>query len=65
MIESLWLQIGPYLNLLHSGGHVGSPTEHYHDLLQCLHTGDIGGARAALTADMVAAAEMMRQQMRA
>jgi DNA-binding GntR family transcriptional regulator len=59
IIESLWLQIGPYLSLLHRSGNYRLGNEHHDALKEALARGDGAGARAALTGDISAAAEVL------
>jgi hypothetical protein len=59
IIESLWLQIGPYLSLLHRSGNYRLGNEHHDALKEALTRGDGAGARAALTGDISAAAEVL------
>lgn len=52
VIETLWLQISPYFNLLHgSGNYVTSNTRH-RSILEALTARDAVGASAALRADI-------------
>ncbi|GJH14552.1 GntR family transcriptional regulator [Caballeronia novacaledonica] len=61
IIEGLWSQIGPVLNLDIRGGSQRisnmTPCEFHSRLVQALRDKDPVGARAALTADIVSAAE--------
>lgn len=63
IVESLWLQIGPFLNLLYFEGKMDSNVEYYVELIAALRRGDAAGARAALDADMEVAAQFMRERM--
>jgi DNA-binding GntR family transcriptional regulator len=59
IIESLWLQIGPYLNLLHRSGNFQAANEHHEALKEALARGDGAGARSALERDIRKAAELL------
>jgi DNA-binding GntR family transcriptional regulator len=59
IIESLWLQIGPYLSLLHRSGNYRSGNEHHEALKEALARADGAGARAALEGDISTAAELL------
>lgn len=61
IIESLWLQIGPYLNLLHRSGNFQAGNEHHESLREALARGDEAGARSALEADISTAAEVLQK----
>ena len=60
IIESLWLQIGPYLNLLAEPGRIRVTNDHHQAALSALKRHDAQAARDAICADMRAAAEVMR-----
>jgi len=59
IIESLWLQIGPYLSLLHRSGNYRDANRHHEQLLQALRRGDAEAARAALVGDITTAAGVL------
>ena len=59
IIESLWLQIGPYLNLLHNSGNFET-SNHIHEAARdALAAGNGAAARDAIAADIDAAAESL------
>ena len=52
IVESLWLQIGPYLNLLHNSGNFET-SNHIHEAVRdALAAGDADGARRAIASDI-------------
>ncbi len=59
MIESLWLQISPYFNLLHASGNYVESNEHHRALAEALHRRDGEAARIALQSDIGAAAAVL------
>lgn len=59
IIESLWLQIGPYLNLLQEPGRIRVTNDHHQAALAALKLRDAAAARAAICADMRAGEEVM------
>lgn len=59
IIESLWLQIGPYLSLLHRSGNYHAGNAYHQALKEALAIGDGAGARHALQGDIDAAAEIL------
>ncbi len=61
MIESLWLQISPYFNLLHASGNYVESNEHHRALTEALHRRDAEAARQALQGDIGAAASVLDQ----
>ena len=65
IIESLWLQIGPYLSLLQQAGSVRIGIDHHRAALDALHRRDGVAARAAICEDMVKAAEILRERLQA
>ena len=59
IIESLWLQIGPYLNLLHNSGNFET-SNHIHEAVRdALAAGDVEAARVAIASDIDVAAETL------
>lgn len=59
IVESLWLQIGPYLNLLHNSGNFET-SNHIHEAVRdALAAGDGDGARKAIASDIDVAAETL------
>ncbi|MDX6749841.1 GntR family transcriptional regulator [Geminicoccaceae bacterium 1502E] len=52
IIEQLWLQIGPYLTLLHRSGNWRTANEWHAALLAALEGGDEAAARTAMAADI-------------
>jgi DNA-binding GntR family transcriptional regulator len=55
MIESLWLQSGPFTRAaIYAFSEAGAndAARHHHDIVQALAAGDAGAARAALVADI-------------
>ena len=61
MIESLWLQAGPLLNLCISEFGFSMGEDHHRDLLEGLARHDVQGARAAIEADITDAARIIRK----
>lgn len=59
IIESLWLQISPYFNLLHEQGAFVVSNQHHRALLHALKRGDAPGAALAVRADIGDAAEVL------
>lgn len=59
MIESLWLQISPYFNLLHGSGNYVESNEHHRALTRALQRRDPEAAREALKGDIAAAARVL------
>jgi len=59
MIESLWLQISPYFNLLHASGNFVESNEHHRALTRALQQRDPDAARKALQGDISAAATVL------
>ncbi len=60
MIESLWLQISPYFNLLHASGNYVEANEQHRALAQALRRRDADAARRAVQADIDAAARQLK-----
>jgi DNA-binding GntR family transcriptional regulator len=52
LIETLWLRISPYFNLLHGSGNYIISNEHHRELLQALKNGNPTSARKAVHADI-------------
>jgi DNA-binding GntR family transcriptional regulator len=61
MIESLWLQISPYFNLLHASGDYERANREHGTIAAALRRGDAKGARKAVRADIDGAAATLRQ----
>lgn len=59
LIETLWLQISPYFNLLHGSGNYVSANTQHRALLDALRARDGAAARAALRADIDDAYEVL------
>jgi DNA-binding GntR family transcriptional regulator len=59
VIESLWLQAGPYLTIMRSASTLGMGLDHHARLLSALHAGDGRTASQAVGADIAEAAEVM------
>lgn len=59
IIESLWLQIGPYLNLLHNSGNFETSNHMHEAARDALAAGDADGARAAIQSDIDGAADAL------
>ena len=59
IIESLWLQIGPYINLLNTIDDWSSAIGEHQAILDALRRGDARGARKALQADLDGAASAL------
>ena len=61
MIESLWLQIGPFLNLLLNDRAIAEmfAVKHHAAALEALRHGDGRGAREAIAGDISEAAEIL------
>lgn len=69
MIETLWLQSGPYLSLLmDTAPEAPKPvlvvTHHHEELLEALRRGNARAARGALCADISDAADLYRARIR-
>ena len=60
IIESLWLQISPYFNLLHASGDYQRANREHGTIAAALARGNAKAARAALVADINGAAETLR-----
>jgi DNA-binding GntR family transcriptional regulator len=52
IIENLWLQIGPYLNLLRESGNYVSSNVHHKDIVTALARRDCDAAEAAMASDI-------------
>ena len=68
MIEALWLQSGPYLNLLTSPGPGRAAPEvdntQHKKLIQALSDGNAAAAKAAVRADIIEAAKLYRARIK-
>ncbi len=60
MIESLWLQVGPLLNLAVAEYGIEGSQDHHRELLDQLGRRSAKGARAAIEADIADAARIIR-----
>jgi DNA-binding GntR family transcriptional regulator len=60
IIESLWLQISPYFDLLHAKGNWRTANRCHQEMRDALARGDGRAARAALRNDIEAAATVLR-----
>ena len=63
VIESLWLQIGPFLNLLYFEGRLDSNIEYFEEVIAALRARDATAARDALDRDMEVAAGYILDRM--
>ena len=66
MIESLWLQSGPYVHaaaFLHEETHDPAGTHHHWELIRALEARDRKGAVAALTRDITRAFNLLRHKL--
>lgn len=63
IIESLWLQISPYFNLLHESGNYAASSQHHDAVTRALRERDAGAARKAIQADIAEAAEVLQAQL--
>ena len=61
LIESLWLQIGPYLSLLRGSGNWRTANKQHQAMRDALARRDGKAARAALRADIEEAAELLER----
>jgi DNA-binding GntR family transcriptional regulator len=61
IIESLWLQISPYFNLLHASGDYERANREHGTIAAALQRRDAKAARAAIIADIDGAAVTLRQ----
>ena len=59
IIEILWLQIGPYLNLLRGSGNYSVANKHHQTMVDCLREKDEIGVSNALRADIEAAYDVL------
>ena len=60
MIESLWLQIGPYIDLMRTPEGLVVANSRHRSILQALHEGDAARARQAVGDDIAAAAAFLQ-----
>ena len=66
MIESLWLQSGPYVHaaaFLHDETNDPAGTHHHWELIKALEKRDAKGAIAALTHDITRAFNLLRNKL--
>lgn len=66
MIESLWLQSGPYVHaaaFLHDETNDPAGTHHHWELIKALERRDAAGAREALTRDITRAFSLLRNRL--
>ncbi len=59
IIESLWLQISPYFNLLHGSGNYSASNEQHEAMLNAIHAGDKSALKAAVRADIDGAYDIL------
>jgi DNA-binding GntR family transcriptional regulator len=59
IIESLWLQISPYFNLLHGSGNYSASNEQHEAMLEAIQAGDKPALRAAVRADIEGAYDVL------
>ncbi len=59
LIESLWLRVGPCLNIMRTETTLGLGLEHHDEMLEALARGDGPAARAAVESELSEAAEVM------
>jgi DNA-binding GntR family transcriptional regulator len=59
LIESLWLRVGPFLNLMRTETTLSLGLDHHAEVIDGLRRGDGAYARAAIVADLSEAAEIM------
>lgn len=59
VIESLWLQAGPYLTIMRSPAALGAGLDHHDELIAALERSDGAAARKALAADISDAADIL------
>ncbi|MDT8854337.1 GntR family transcriptional regulator [Paracoccaceae bacterium Fryx2] len=64
LIESLWLRVGPCLNVMRTETTLGLGLDHHDDVLAALTRGDGTAARAAVVAELTEAAEVMARSLR-
>lgn len=63
IIESLWLQISPYFNLLHESGNYAEANQHHDAVTKALRGRDASAARDAIQADIAEAAKVLQAQL--
>ena len=61
MIESLWLQAGPHLNLCIAEVGYGLGEDHHRELIEALARHNVRAVRAAIEADIADAARIIRK----
>jgi DNA-binding GntR family transcriptional regulator len=61
MIESLWVQISPYFNLLHASGNYARANREHKSLAAALRRRDARSARAAMVADINGAGAVLTE----
>jgi DNA-binding GntR family transcriptional regulator len=59
LIESLWLQAGPYLTIMRGPATLGLGLDHHDELIRALEKGDGDGARRAMASDIGDAADTL------
>lgn len=59
IIENLWLQIGPYLNLLRGSGNYSVANKHHQTMVDCLWARNENGVRDAVRTDIEAAYQVL------
>lgn len=65
VIESLWLQISPYFNLLHGSGNFVEANRQHHALILAMDRGDAKEARCAIQRDIAASTGALRPMLEA
>ena len=63
LIESLWLRVGPCLNVMRTETTLGLGLDHHDEVLAALTRGDGAAARAAVTAELTEAAEVLARSL--
>jgi DNA-binding GntR family transcriptional regulator len=63
LIESLWLRVGPCLNVMRTETTLGLGLDHHDEVLAALRRGDGAAARAAVVAELTEAAEIMARSL--
>jgi DNA-binding GntR family transcriptional regulator len=61
MIESLWLQAGPHLNLCISEVGFAMGEDHHRELIEALERHNVKSVRTAIEADITDAAKVIRK----
>jgi DNA-binding GntR family transcriptional regulator len=64
IIESLWLQVSPYFNLLHERGNFAVSNGHHRAMVEALRRRDASAASSAVRADIGEAAAVLESVLR-